>query len=37
MHVERKPVSWYTLTAKGRKALRRHLNALTDVIGTIAD
>ncbi len=37
MHLERKPVSWYTLTAKGRKSLRRHLDALTDVIGTAVD
>ncbi len=36
MHVERKPVSWYTLTAKGGKALRRHLDALADVISTVA-
>lgn len=37
MHVDRKPVSWYTLTAKGRKALRRHLDALTEVIGIVAE
>ena len=37
MHVDRKPVSWYTLTAKGRKALRGHLDALADVIGTVRD
>ena len=37
MHVDRKPVSWYSLTAQGRKALRRHLNALTEVIGTVVD
>jgi DNA-binding PadR family transcriptional regulator len=35
MHVARKPVSWYTLTALGRKALRRHLDALSDVIGRV--
>ena len=36
-HVDRKPVSWYTLTARGRKALRRHLDALADVIGIVDD
>ena len=35
MHVDRKPVSWYTLTAKGHKALRRHLDVLKEVIGRI--
>ncbi|WP_242112486.1 transcriptional regulator [Luteimonas aquatica] len=30
--VERKPVTWYQLTATGRKALTRHLRALQDVI-----
>lgn len=30
--VERKPVTWYKLTAAGRKALDRHLRALQDVI-----
>jgi DNA-binding transcriptional ArsR family regulator len=30
--VERKPVTWYRLTAPGRKALDRHLGALRDVI-----
>jgi DNA-binding MarR family transcriptional regulator len=28
---ERKPVSWYSLTGAGRKAIRRHLNALRAV------
>ncbi len=28
----RKPVSWYTLTAEGRVGLERHLNALTQLI-----
>lgn len=32
--VERKPVTWYRLTAAGRKALDRHLRALQDVINT---
>ena len=36
-HVDRKPVSWYTLTARGRKVLRRHLDALADVIGIVDD
>ncbi|WP_147654035.1 winged helix-turn-helix domain-containing protein [Vulcaniibacterium gelatinicum] len=31
--VERKPVTWYRLTAAGRKALDRHLRALREVIG----
>jgi DNA-binding transcriptional ArsR family regulator len=30
--VERRPVTWYRLTAPGRKALDRHLRALQDVI-----
>ena len=30
--VERKPVTWYSLTPQGRKALKRHLRALQDVI-----
>ncbi len=31
--VERKPVSWYRLTAAGRKALAAHLDALGGLIG----
>ena len=27
----RKPISWYSLPASGRKALKRHLNALQNV------
>ncbi|GAB3735506.1 transcriptional regulator [Luteimonas pelagia] len=30
--VDRRPVTWYRLTAPGRKALDRHLRALQDVI-----
>ena len=30
--VDRKPVTWYALTARGRKALRSHLDAMTRVI-----
>ena len=30
--VERKPVTWYRLSAAGRKALDKHLRALQDVI-----
>lgn len=30
--VARKPVTWYRLTAAGRKALGRHLRALREVI-----
>jgi DNA-binding PadR family transcriptional regulator len=30
--VERKPVSWYKITAAGRRALKRHLEALGAVI-----
>ena len=30
--VERKPVTWYSLTPQGRKAVKRHLRALQDVI-----
>lgn len=31
--VDRKPISWYTLRAKGRKALVAHLKSLTQLIG----
>ena len=30
--VNRKPVTWYSLTAKGRKALRSHLDAMSRLI-----
>lgn len=30
--VERKPVTWYALTAKGRRALRAHLDAMSRMI-----
>lgn len=30
--VERKPVTWYRLTATGRKALKRHLHTLNELI-----
>lgn len=30
--VERKPVTWYKLSAKGRKALDKHLQALQGMI-----
>lgn len=30
--VERKPVSWYSITPKGRKATKAHLDALSQVI-----
>lgn len=30
--VERKPVTWYSLTREGRQALKRHLGALQAVI-----
>ena len=36
-HVDRKPVTWYSLSSKGRRALRRHLDALSHVIGAIED
>ena len=32
--VDRKPVTWYSLTKPGRKALDKHLRALQDVIAT---
>jgi len=32
---DRKPVSWYALKPKGRKALMMHVEALQDLIGTI--
>ena len=28
---DRKPASWYSLTAKGREALQAHLNAMADL------
>ena len=31
-HVDRKPVSWYTLTKPGYRALKGHLDALTGLI-----
>ncbi len=31
--VERKPVTWYGLTAQGNDALKRHLAALQQLIG----
>jgi len=34
--VERKPVTWYSLTPAGRKALNRHMRALQAVIA-VAD
>ena len=36
-HVDRKPVTWYTLTVRGDKALRKHLDALSQVIMAIAE
>jgi DNA-binding PadR family transcriptional regulator len=30
--VDRKPISWYSLTASGRRALARHLQALEKLI-----
>lgn len=30
---DRKPISWYVLRPKGRKALLAHLNSLTQLIG----
>ena len=30
--VERKPLSWYSLTSEGRQALKSHLKAMEDVI-----
>ena len=33
--VKRKPVSWYSLTPAGRKALLAHVKALTAVIGYV--
>src|SRR5450432_4166156 len=32
LFADRKPISWYSLSTSGRKALRRHLNALQDVL-----
>jgi DNA-binding PadR family transcriptional regulator len=32
----RRPVTWYRLTANGRKALDKHLRALQDMISTAA-
>ncbi len=33
--VERKPVSWYELTAAGGKALRAHLDAMSDLLKSV--
>ena len=33
--VERKPVTWYKLTAAGRRALDKHLRALQSVIDAV--
>ena len=33
--VNRKPVSWYSITATGRRTLRAHLDALTRVIAQV--
>jgi DNA-binding MarR family transcriptional regulator len=33
--VERKPVSWYELTAAGRRALRDHLDAMSDLLKSV--
>lgn len=30
--VDRRPVTWYSLSAKGRKAIKDHLKALQDLI-----
>ena len=32
---ERKPQSWYELTATGRKALKGHLQAMETLLGTV--
>lgn len=32
---ERKPVSWYSLTAVGRRALDKHLEALTELTASL--
>lgn len=34
--VERRPVTWYSLTTAGRKALARHVRALQDMLA-VAD
>jgi DNA-binding MarR family transcriptional regulator len=33
---QRKPITWYSLSAAGRKALKRHLDALRDVLQSAA-
>ena len=33
--VERKPVSWYSITAKGRRTLKAHLDVLARVIAQV--
>ena len=30
--VKKKPVTWYSLTAKGRKAMNKHLDALQEIL-----
>jgi DNA-binding PadR family transcriptional regulator len=33
--VDRRPVSWYAITAKGRKALKAHLDVLARMISQV--
>lgn len=35
-HVDRKPVTWYRLTARGSKALQRHMDALGRVVASVS-
>ncbi len=35
--VDRKPVSWYALTRRGRRALRDHLAAMSEMLAGLSD
>ncbi|MDX1517797.1 MAG: transcriptional regulator [Woeseiaceae bacterium] len=34
-HVDRKPVTWYSLSARGKRALSAHVDALSGLIGGV--
>jgi hypothetical protein len=34
LFADRKPITWYSLSATGRKALKRHLDALQQLVGS---
>ena len=32
---DRKPISWYSMTGKGKKALKRHLDVIEELIASV--